>query len=156
MKKGIIASSMALALVLGLAGCGSGADAGAGTLGIEPLTEVSGVRVTAENAGDDQMATSEGAITVGDGELILISPDLTKGALHLTIVSEDGSMKPYDDEASGRVLFTTDADPGVYNVEVKGKDATGTMVVCAQSKEELAAQDASLDEALEQVGAKAE
>jgi hypothetical protein len=153
MRKSVFASSVALALVLGLVGCGSGT--GAPTLGIEPLTEVSGVRVTAENASADQIATAEGAITVGDGELILISPDLTKGALHLTIVSEDGSAKPYDDEASGRVLFTADADPGVYNVEVSGNDATGTMVVCAQSKDELAAQDASLAEALEDAGVEA-
>lgn len=154
MKKTKVTSLLAtLALALGLAACGSGAAA---SLSIEPLDEAVGVRVVAENAGADQMAISSGALTLQGGDVILVSPDLQKGSFNLTITSQDGATTAYDDKAEGRVLFTCEANPGTYDVQVSGDGATGTMVVCAQSAEELAAQDASLEEALEEANEQAQ
>ena len=149
MKRTFLSLVATLAIAVCVAACGTGS---AGTLGIEALDEVSGIRVVAENAGSDQRATTSGAITLGEGDVLLISHDLTKGALHLTVTSQDGATVAYDDVAEGRVLFTCEAAPGVYDVEVTGEGTTGSMVVCAQSAAELEAQDASLTEALEDTG----
>lgn len=137
----------ALVLVFMLVGCG-----GKSSLEIETLDEASGVRVTAENAGKDQVVDSEGAITVTDGDVIIVSPCLDKGAFHLTITSADGKTTVFDDDVTGRVMFQTEAAPDTYNVTVSGAGATGWMTVFATSADEIAQEDASLAEALEGAG----
>ena len=134
-----------LALCLALAACG------AHSLGVDMLEDASGVKVTAENAGSKDSAVSEGAITVAEGDVIVISPCLDKGSFHLTITEHDNGTAVYDDDAEGRILFTIEAAPGTYDVEVSGNGATGWMTVFSESGEDLAAQDESLAEALEGV-----
>ena len=147
MARKLAAAIAVLALSCMLVACGKAA-----TLSMEALDAVSGVRVTAENAGPDQTASSAGAITVGDGDAIIISPCMDKGGFHLTIASGDGKTVVFDDVAEGRVLFQVDAAPGTYDVTASGEGATGWMTVFAQPMDELAEQDASLAEALEKAG----
>ena len=142
----IVAVFVALVLAFALAACGSH------TLEMEPLDEVSGVKVTAENALEDNVATSSGAITVADGDVIVISPCLDKGSFHLTITGSDGQTVAYDDDVEGRMLFQTNAAPDTYDVEVSGRKATGWMTVFAMSADDIAQQDSSLADALEDAG----
>jgi len=141
----IVAAATTLALALTLVACSGGTS----TYAQETLDEVSGIKVTAENAGSDQEATTEGAIEVEEGDTIVISPDTTKGSFHLTITAADGT-NIYDDDAEGKVLYTIAAAPGEYSVTTSGNNVTGWMTVFAQSQDELAAQDEALDSALEE------
>lgn len=149
----IMATMTALAAAGMLAACGAAAS----SLAMDSLDEADGVKVVAENAGEDKVATLGGAIEIGDGDVLVISPFLDKGALHLTVTSGDGKVTAYDDDADGKVMFSVDAEPGTYDVQVTGVDgATGWMTVFAQDADELAAQDASLGEALEEAGVDAQ
>ena len=134
-----------VAMVCLLAACGKH------SMSLELLDEASGVKVTAENAGKDDVVTSEGAITVEDGDVIVISPFLDKGSFKLTITNTDDGTVVYDDVAEGKVLFQIDAVPGTYTVEASGNGATGWMTVFAESADEIEEQDESLAEALEDV-----
>ena len=134
-----------LALCLVLAACG------AHSLGVDMLEDASGVKVTAENAGSKDSAFSESAITVAEGDVIVISPCLDKGSFHLTITEHDSGTVVYDDIAEGRIMYAIEAGPGTYDVEVSGNGATGWMTVFSESGEDLEAQDASLAETLEGV-----
>ena len=147
MKMTTVAKTLAtLALSLSLVACG------AHTMKLELLEEASGVKVTAENATEDDVTTSAGAITVNDGDAIIISPCLDKGSFNLTITNADDGTVVYDEKAEGRVMFQTGAVPGVYDVEVSGNKATGWMTIFAAPVDEIAEQDASLAEALEDLG----
>ena len=116
------------------------------------LDEVSGIKVEAENAGSDSEAVTESGIEVKEGDVIVISPVTDKGSFHLTITSDADKSVIYDEDVEGRVLYTVAAKPGTYTVTTNGNNVTGWMTVFAQSQDELAAQDASLDEALEEAG----
>ena len=145
MNKKITSAVAALALALTLGACSSTSSSYAQ----QTLDEVSGIKVEAENAGSDSSATTEGAITVEEGDTIVISPNIEKGSIHLTITSEDGKTTVFDDDVSGKVMFTQAAKPGVYNVTTSGNGATGEMMVFAQSQDELAKQNADLADAIE-------
>ena len=124
-----------------------------GKLSIDALEDVSGVKVVAENAGTDQSAKSAGAIEIEDGDALVISPFIEKGHLHLTVTSGDGDTVAYDDDVDGRVMFQVDAEPGDYDVKVVGGgDTTGWMTVFSQDEDEMAKQDASLKDTLEENG----
>ena len=114
------------------------------------LDEASGIKVEAENAGSDSEAVTESGIEVKEGDVIVISPVTDKGSFHLTITSDADKSVIYDEDVEGRVLYTIEAKPGTYTVTTNGNNVTGEMTVFAQSQDELAAQDASLDEALEE------
>lgn len=116
------------------------------------LDEASGIKVEAENADSSNTATTDGAITVGANDVILISPFTEKGSFHLTITSEDGANTIYDNDVEGKVLFTIPAAPGTYDVTTSGNKVTGWMVVCAADQTDQAEQDAALAELLEQNG----
>lgn len=149
--RSIVSAVCALLIGVALTSCG-----GPSSYGQDLLDEVSGIKVTAENSKGDS-ALTEGAIVVGENGTIAISPDLTKGSIHLTITSEDGKTVVYDDDASGRVMYTIAADPGTYDVQTTSKDgATGAMTVFAIDQEELAAQDEALADALDEAGVDAE
>ncbi|MDO4533387.1 MAG: hypothetical protein Q4C36_06650 [Coriobacteriia bacterium] len=139
--------ALAAALAFALAAC-----SGPSSYSQELLEEADGIKVIAENAGSDQTALTEGAITVKEGDVIVISPCMEKGSFHLTITSQDGKTVAYDDDASGRVYFTIDAEPGVYDVKTSGNDATGWMTVFSSNAEEEAAMNASLEEVLDANG----
>jgi len=152
MKVSRVASiAMALVLTLVLAACGGKAS----TLTSDLLDEASGIRVEAENAGAEQSISTEDAITVKEGEVIVVSPCMDKGAFHLTITGEDGTVV-YDDKAEGRIMYQVAALPGVYDVSVTGDGATGWMTVFAFSADELAAQDEALATTLSDLGIDAE
>ena len=145
MKFGKLTSAaLALVLAVTLGACGKSTS----TYSQEMLDEASGIKVTAENGQTTDEALTEGAITVKEGDVIVISPFTEKGSFHLTITSSDGKVI-YDDDASGKVLYTIGAEPGVYDVKTNGNDVTGWMTVAAQSTEDLMAQDEALQEALE-------
>jgi hypothetical protein len=146
--KGLLAS-LVLALALALASCAKATA----SLSTELLDEVSGIRVVAENAGEDNVAISQGVIEVKDNDTIVISPDVSKGQFHLAITPGDGGDPIFDEDVDGHVLFTIGSEPGSYDVEVSGREGvTGWMTVFAQSQDELAAQDESLKEELEEAG----
>lgn len=150
-----IASILAIfALALGLAACNN--DKGKGTIGLDTLEEVSGVKVTCENAGKDQEAISAGAIVVDKGDHICISPDFTQGGVHLTIVSSSGKTTAFDGDVNGRQLFTVEAKAGQYDVKVTGNGATGSMTVFAENKEEAAKINEDLEKASKDAQEKAD
>lgn len=130
-------------LCLALVACGKG------SLEQSLLDEASGVKVVAENAGTGTQALTESAITVEEGDLIVISPMLDKGSFHLTITSDADKTVIYDEDVDGQVLFSIEAAPGSYTVATGSNDATGEMTVFAEDADEYASLDASLAEALE-------
>lgn len=146
-KTRIAAMLLVMVLVVGLAACGKH------SLTLELLDEASGVRVTAENAGSDDIVSSEGAITVSDGDVIIISPCMDKGGFHLTITGDDGATVVYDEDVDGRIWFQTGAVPGTYDVAVSGTGgSTGWMTVFSASADDLEAEGQSLEEALTDAG----
>ena len=140
----VLSAIAALALAVTLSACGGKASYEQVT-----LDEADGIKVTAENAGSDQTATTTGAITVEEGDGIIISPFTEKGSFHLTITSSDGEAI-YDDDVDGKVYFMIDAEPGTYDVTTSGNRVTGWMTVFSQNKEEEAAMGSSLEETLEE------
>ena len=148
----IVSIAIATAMALMLVACGSQESS---SLSQMTLDEADGVKVIAENATADNECFTEGALTVEEGDVIVISPFLSQGSLHVTITSTDGKTTAYDDDADGQVLFTVAAEPGTYNVKTSGGahgKAVGEMTIFSQSGEELAEQDAALADELEKNG----
>jgi len=135
----------AFALAASLVACGGGGPA---SYGHELLDEAVGIRVTAENADNTHTATTEGALDVKDGDVIVISPFLDKGSIHVTITSQDGKTIVYDDDADGKVMYNVEAAPGTYNVTTTANNATGWVTIFAESAKEQAEQNAALVEEL--------
>ena len=148
--RSIASAVCALALGMTLVACG-----GPSSYSQELLTEASGIKVTCENSKGDT-ALSEGAIVVEENGIVVISPDLTKGSIHVKITSEDGKTTVYDDDADGRILFTVAAEPGTYDVETTSNGATGSMTVFGTNQQEFIEQDEALIDALETQGVDAE
>lgn len=138
----------AFALAASLVACGGGPA----SYGHELLDEADGIRVTAENADSTHTATTEGALEVEAGDVIIISPFLDKGSIHVTITSKDGKTTVYDADAEGKVMYDVQAAPGTYNVTTTANNATGWVTIFAQSAQELADQNASLVEELKNKG----
>jgi len=147
----IAAALSALALATTLVACGSPSSYEQ-TL----LDEASGIKVTAENASAGSSAVTENAITVEEGDVIVISPFTQNGSFHLTITSQDGKTTVYDDDASGKVLFSIEAEPGVYNVTTSSNGVTGWMTVFAESQDDINEQDEALEDAFEREGVEGE
>jgi len=146
--KRVTGGLVALAMVGTLFACGQEPK-----LSVDPLDEASGVKVTAENAGTDQSASSAGAIKAENGDMLVVSPCLDKGKFHLTVTSSDGKEVAYDSDVEGRLMMENEIEPGTYDVQVAGVDgATGWMTVFAQDATELGNQNASLAEALTENG----
>jgi hypothetical protein len=133
-------------LALALVGCGGGKV----SYTQEALTEASGIKVTAENAGSDQSATSGSAIDLKEGEVSCVSPFTEKGSFHLTITSSDGKTTVIDQDVEGKVLFTLEAAPGTYDVKTTGNGVTGWMTVFGQSAADIKEQNDKLGEALKE------
>jgi hypothetical protein len=138
----------AFALAASLVACGGGPA----SYGHELLDEAEGIRVTAENADNTHTATTDGAFELEQGDVIVISPFLDKGSIHVTITSADGKKTVYDDDADGKVMYTVAAEPGTYNVTTTANNATGWMTIFAESSQDLAEQNAALTEKLEEGG----
>ena len=141
----IAAALTAATLAVTLVACG-----GPTTFEQTLLDEAEGIKVVAQNADTNSSATSEGVLTLEEGDVIVISPNMENGSFHLTITSEDGKNTVYDDDASGRIMFSIEAEPGTYDVTTTGNGGTtGEMTVFVQEKEELEQQDEALEAALE-------
>lgn len=137
-----------------LTGCGS---KGAGTLSSEIIAETGAFKATASDAKLDAGVGASAAITIKDGDVLMVSPDLTQGKMQVTLTDDSGKVA-FDQEVSGRVLDTYEVDPGTYDINMTCKEAgtTGTVLAASNNKEELAAQDKALDEALEEAGVETE
>lgn len=137
----------ACALAVTLVACG-----GASTYSQVTLDEAVGIKAEAERGTKDQVSTTEGALVVKEGDMVVISPDVTKGSFHLTITASDTGTVVFDGDVDGRVLFTQAIEPGTYDVTTYGNDVTGALVVAVHNQEEWAAQDAALADALGEAG----
>lgn len=116
------------------------------------LDEVSGVKVEAENGTADQEALTEAGLVVTENDRVCISPVCDKGSFHITITPTGSTEPVYDEDAEGSVLYYIDLKPGTYDVTTYGNGVTGELVIAAQNSDDIAAMDASLDEALADAG----
>lgn len=146
-KLGPIATALALALVL--VGCGNGAPS---SFHQNRLTDASGIRVEAQNAGPDMEATTEAAFTIKDGEVILISPDVDEGSFHVTIAQTGSNKIVFDEDVNGKMLFTIEVDHGTYDITTRGNRVTGALVIAAQNERAFVQQNEGLESILETEG----
>lgn len=137
--------------MVALVGCGS--KAGNGTLSAETVAETGAFKVTANDAKADDGVSKAAALTLNEGDILIVSPDLEKGKLQVTLKDASGNVA-FDQEMSGRVLSNHEVKAGTYDVTITCKEAgtTGSILVINQSAEEFAAQNKALDEALAEQG----
>ena len=156
MKKKLFALSVVLILALALTACGA-----KGTMGVEPNEETGGVDVTFEKAGDG--TASLAYITIGEGECLVVSPNLEKGAAQIVVTRMEREATQNDlgtaDEPSldetvqGKAMTTYDLEPGEYALGITAREnPTGTMMILPYSAEEIRAQDEALAEELAKLG----
>lgn len=153
MKKTILAMMMAAAFALALVGCTSAANS---VFGVDVIEETGALKVTADNAEKD--ATLTMSLSVEEGSLALLSPDLQSGAIEVIFSDDSGSNVALDQTIDGRILSTYPIDPGDYKVTIIcAKDGTtGTAVIATPNAEEVAQQDAALQEVLDKNNIKLE
>ena len=145
----ILSACTAFVLCVMLTGCFSTSTA---SYKQYTLKDVSGVKVEAENGNEDQKSLTEGGLVVKENERVCISPVCDKGSFHITITPTGSTEPVYDEDAEGSVLYYIDLKPGTYDVTTYGNGVTGELVIAAQNSDEIAAMDASLDEALADAG----
>ena len=115
--------------------------------------ETGGIDVTAENAGKDTATVSY--ITIGEGECLVISPNLTQGSLEVraSLMVREATENDLGtaDELSleetieGKVMTAYALEPGEYAVGIAcAEKTTGTAQIMPCSVEELQAQNAAL------------
>ena len=151
MKKISLFLALIFALSL-LAACGQ-----TGTFIVDSREETGGTDVTAENAGKGTSAL--GYVTIGEGECLVISPDLSQGSLTVraSLMEREATVNDLGtaDELSleetieGRVMTAYYLEPGEYAVGITcAEKTTGTASIMPCSIEELEQQDAALAEAI--------
>lgn len=145
----LAAFATAAALSLSLMACASSAS----SYSQETLTDVSGVKVEAENASKDSMTTSEDALEVKEGEVIIVSPLTEKGGFHVTITPSQGGSPIYDQDVTGSILFPVEAEPGSYSITItpSGKNVTGELTVFATNADEYASVTENSSEIIQEV-----
>ena len=139
-----VAVVMAFACLLALAGC-----AGKGTLSSAIDDGTGAYKVTASDAGKGSAVASSGGIVIGEGQILVASPDLSKGSLQLRLL--DGAGKAaLDEKMSGSVLSTYDFAPGEYAIGVTCNEdgTTGTLLVVAVDAAEFEQQNQDLESIL--------
>ena len=151
-KKSIFALLAAFVLAFALAAC-----AGQGTLGGEALEEdgVSYYHADADDAGKGSAVGALDSFTVGQGELVVVSPMLSKGKVQVRLTEGTDTEKPVlDEEISGQVLSTYEVAPGTYSISVTVLDdgTTGYVNILPMDKAEYEAQNESLAEELAELG----
>ena len=141
----VVAISVLLASVLALAGCAGGK----GTLSAEVIAETGAFKIVASDAPNNAGIKSAGAVTLKDGDALIVSPDLQKGSLQVTITSGSGTVV-LDEKVDGRILDTYEVNPGTYDVEVTCKQAgtTGALVIAATNAAEFEKQNKDLEAVL--------
>lgn len=146
--------ALALTLALFLAACGQ-----ASVFTAELNDETRGIDVTAENAGAGSALGS--SITIGEGECLVISPDLSQGSLTVRAALMEREATVDDlgtaDELSleeaveGKVMTAYYLEPGEYAIGIACTEkATGTVQIMPCSIEELEQQNADLAAAIAQ------
>lgn len=127
-----------------LAGC-----AGRGSLSSDIIDETGAYKVTADDAGKGSAVMASGGVTVKEGQIVVVSPDLQKGSLQLKLI--DSSNKTvFDEKITGRVLDTHEFDFGEYAISVTCNEdgTTGTLLVVAVDAAEFEKQNQDLEAAL--------
>lgn len=148
----IFAIGILAATIFALGGCAGGQNPG-GTLSSEILEETGAFKVTADNTSKDSGLMVSGAVTLKEGDVLLVSPDLTKGKLHVKLL-DDADNAVFDEDVDGRVLDTYQIDPGEYAISVDCVEGgtTGSLVIAAVNAEEFEQQSDDLVEALTNAG----
>lgn len=137
-----------------LAGCAS--NAGGGTLHSEFVAETGAFKVTADNVDANAAITVGGAVTIKKGDVLLVSPDLTKGKLQVTLTDKSGKTA-FDKTLSGRILDTYEMDEGTYDITIVCKETgtTGSLLAIGANAAEYEQHDHELEEILGSMGASA-
>lgn len=136
-----ITFACALAAALALAGCASG------SMGLDVLDEANGYKITVQNAGKDNVVT--GDLKVGLAECVCVSPDLSKGKLHVTLSTEGGTAV-IDQDFDGRVLTYIPVSLGDYTLQVTGVGgATGSMTISTWKVADVIKMNSELEKELE-------
>lgn len=136
--------AMALVMALALAACAGG------TLGVE--SDDDGVHAVATGSAE---GSATGDITIEEGYGLCINHIVEKGSFHVKASSATGEVV-FDGDLTDNIADFVDVEPGEYSLVISAKNATGTIDVIAYDKEAQAMADATLDDALEQVGTSAE
>ena len=150
-RKGILLTAVISMLLMGvfaLAGC-----AGQGTLSSEILDDTGAYKVIANDAAKNSAIKVDSLVTIEEGQLLLVSPDLQMGSLDVKLTSASGEVV-FEEDVSGRVLDTYEVKPGKYDISVTctTNGTTGVLVVNPVDAEEFAKQDAGLEAALAEAG----
>lgn len=152
-KSSLVAIVVLVACMVVLAGCA--ANVGGGTLNSEFIEETGAFKVVADNADANSAIGVGAAVTLEEGDALLVSPDLTKGKLQVTLKDKSGNIA-FDEEVSGRILDTYEVSAGTFDITVACKEAgtTGALVVAAVNADEFEQQDRDLEKALESLNVK--
>ena len=145
--KRILVVAVLCALLVGalaLVGC-----AGRGSLSSELTDEAGGYKVIADDAGKGSSVMASGGFIVEEGQIVVISPDMSKGNLQIRLMDGAGNIV-IDEKIGGRVLSTYEIAPGDYGIGAKCDEngPTGTILVVAVDKAEFEKQNQDLEAAL--------
>lgn len=124
-----------------------------GTLSSDINDETGAYVVTAENAGKGSALGMSGGLVIEEGQVLMMSPVLEKGALQVTLSDETGTVL-FNEEASGKVLSTYTVDPGNYGVGISCKTdgTTGTLLIVGIDPADFEKQDKVLEDLLAESG----
>ena len=144
-----LASALAaLALVCGLGACTTSES----FMTLDINDETGALMIEASNA--DGVVSS--AIEIGEGDVLQLSPFFDKGGVQVQLLTEDETVV-FDETVDGKVLSIYEVEPGTYTISVAAQGGTtGTMTIIAANADEVAAIDASLEEAVGEAAQEAE
>lgn len=149
--KGALIVVMLCAMVVGmfaLAGC-----AGKGSLSSEINDETGAYIYKADDAGSGSSVLASGGFVVKEGQIVVMSPDMSKGSLQLKLLDSKNNAV-LNEKATGRVLSTFEVAPGDYGIGVACNEngSTGSLVVAVVDKAEFEKQNQDLEKYLGAVG----
>ncbi len=106
--------------------------------------------VTAKNAAAD--ATASGAITVSEGECVVISSNIKKGEVNIMFKDHTGNIE-LNESYDGNGFSSTPITPGEYDVTATvTKKATGTITILVLEEGGFDEQNFDLDSVLNEMG----
>ena len=128
--KKIVMLMAVLACVVAIGGC-----AGRGSLSDEPDDATGGYTVKADDAGKGAAIGSLGGISVKEGQVFVIRPNLEKGSLQVKLSNAAGETV-VDEKASGNASTVHELEPGDYSMSVTCNEdgTTGTMLIAPMNK----------------------
>lgn len=113
--------------------CALGACAGRGYLGDDVDEATGAYTYTADDAAKGaEVASLGGGVEIGEGQVLVLTPDLTKGSLEVRLMDEAGETV-LDEVESGQDPTTRELEPGDYSISVSVVEngTTGTLVVAS-------------------------